>query len=159
MIQVLFICLGNICRSPSAEAIFMDVLHKNNAEDIIYCESAGILSVHAGQGADSRMKQHALKRGYTLLSISSPIDPLSDFDQFDYIIGMDTDNIASLHQLARREEHKQKIHLMTDFCTRTSATHVPDPYYGGAAGFERVLDILEDACNGLYAHIRHNNPH
>jgi protein-tyrosine phosphatase len=149
MKHLLFVCLGNICRSPSAEAVFNALIEKEGLQHEIQCDSAGILSYHAGEPADYRMKQFARKRGYQLTSVSRPVDPSKDFDRFDYIIGMDRQNIRDLKSLARNDADRKKIFLMTDFCTDKEFDSVPDPYYGGAAGFELVLDILEDACNGL----------
>lgn len=149
MKQVLFVCLGNICRSPSAEAVFNALIKKNGFENELQCDSAGTAAYHAGDSADYRMKQFAKKRGYRLDSISRPFVPESDFDRFEYIIGMDRQNIRDLKAMARNEEDRKKILLMTDFCSETKQDSVPDPYYGGSVGFELVLDILEDACNGL----------
>jgi protein-tyrosine phosphatase len=103
------------------------------------------------------MKQFAKKRGYALTSISRPVNPKIDFDRFDYLIGMDRQNIRDLQSMATSDSHRKKIFLMTDFCTSNNYDSVPDPYYGGSAGFELVLDILEDACNGLIEKL--NKPH
>ena len=149
MKQVLFVCLGNICRSPSAEAVFNTLVARKGLENELHCDSAGTAAYHTGDTADYRMKQFAQKRGYRLTSISRPVDPDSDFDRFDYIIGMDRQNIRDLKAMARNENDREKISLMTDFCSDKKQDSVPDPYYGGTAGFELVLDILEDACNGL----------
>jgi len=149
MKQVLFVCLGNICRSPSAEAVFNALVARKGLENELQCDSAGTAAYHAGDSADYRMKQFAQKRGYQLTSISRPVDPDSDFDRFDYIIGMDRQNIRDLKAMARNENDRKKILLMTDFCSDKKQDSVPDPYYGGTAGFELVLDILEDACKGL----------
>jgi protein-tyrosine phosphatase len=154
MKQVLFVCLGNICRSPGAEAVFNAWIEKSGLEKELQCDSAGILSVHAGEPADYRMKQSALKRGYHLTSISRPVDPGRDFDRFDYIIGMDRQNIRDLQAMARNENDRKKIFLMTDFCMNCKTDSVPDPYFGGDAGFELVLDILEDACAGLISKLQ-----
>ncbi len=148
-LKILFICLGNICRSPSAEALFQDLLNKESLNTRVSCDSAGITNYHEGNPADSRMHAHAKTRGYTLTSLSRPIQTPQDFETFDLIIGMDADNIEALHDLAPTESHKKKIYLMTDFLQHHSATHIPDPYFGGEAGFEQVLDLLEDACEGL----------
>ncbi len=154
MKQVLFVCLGNICRSPSAEAVFNALIQKNNLKGIVSCDSAGTAAYHEGDQADYRMKQFAKKRGYNLTSISRPVKPEIDFDRFDYIIGMDRQNVRDLKSMARNEGDRKKIYLMTDFCMEGSYDSVPDPYYGGAAGFELVLDILEDACEGLLRKIQ-----
>ena len=148
MKKLLFVCLGNICRSPSAEAVMNALIKKSGLEDKIYCDSAGTYGGHAGQPADSRMQSHAIKRGYNLTSISRALT-YNDLKDFDLIIGMDSENISSIHFLDKKDIYSDKIVRMTDFCTKEKANYVPDPYYGGASGFEHVLDILEDACEGL----------
>ena len=147
--RVLFVCLGNICRSPSAEAVFNHLLEKQGLYDEVECDSAGTAAYHEGEPADGRMQSHAIRRGYRLTSISRPVDPHTDFDRFDYIVGMDDNNVWDLKKMARNLRDLKKIHKMTDFAKSKSYQSVPDPYYGGAAGFELVLDILEDACQGL----------
>lgn len=154
MKKILFVCLGNICRSPSAEAVFNALIQKEGLQSEFQCDSAGTAAYHAGEPADYRMRQHAQKRGYQLTSISRQIDPTIDFDRFDYIIGMDRQNVRDLKSMARNEADRKKIFLMTDFCLSGNFDSVPDPYYGGASGFELVLDILEDACSGLIQKIR-----
>ncbi len=154
MKQVLFVCLGNICRSPSAEAVFNAFVEKNGLSGELKCDSAGTAAYHAGDQADYRMKQFAKKRGYKLTSISRPVDRETDFDRFDYIIGMDKQNVRDLKSIARNENDRRKVFLMTDFGLNKKYDSVPDPYYGGDAGFELVLDILEDACEGLIRKLR-----
>jgi len=153
MIQVLFVCLGNICRSPSAEAVFNALIEKNKLDGMVSCDSAGLTGYHVGEPADYRMKQFARKRGYHLTSISRLVNSRTDFSRFDYIIGMDNQNVRELKSMASTELERNKIFLMTDFCSDKRYTSVPDPYYGGDAGFEMVLDILEDACEGLIREI------
>ena len=152
--NILFVCLGNICRFPSAEAVMNGLIKRDGLENEIQCDSAGILNYHAGEPADERMQAHAIKRGYFLTSISRQIDPKKDFDQFNMIIGMDDKNITKLISLARNDEDRKKIQKMTDFCLKPDYDQIPDPYYGGEQGFELVLDILEDACEGLLNHLR-----
>jgi protein-tyrosine phosphatase len=154
MKKILFVCLGNICRSPSAEAVFNSLIEKNGLEDDFQCDSAGTAAYHAGEPADYRMRQIAKKRAYNLTSISRAVDPEKDFDRFDLIIGMDRQNISDLKSMARNDNDRRKIHLMTDFSKNKKFDSVPDPYYGGASGFELVLDILEDACTGLLEKLR-----
>jgi protein-tyrosine phosphatase len=154
MKQVLFVCLGNICRSPSAEAVFNALIVKHGLEGELQCDSAGTAAYHTGDQADYRMKQFAQKRGYRLTSISRPVNPKVDFYRFDYIIGMDRQIVHDLKALTRNENDRKKIFLMTDFCQYLKYDSVPDPYYGGAGGFELVLDILEDACEGLITKIQ-----
>ena len=113
-----------------------------------YLDSAGLISCHEGEMADSRMRAHAARRGYNITHRSRPIT-YNDFFDFDMIIGMDDSNISRLKDLAPGLDELGKIHRMTDFCVNKVVDHVPDPYYGGASGFENVLDILEDAVEGL----------
>ncbi|SKB92986.1 low molecular weight protein-tyrosine-phosphatase [Alkalitalea saponilacus] len=151
--KILFVCLGNICRSPSAEAVMKNLVEKHGVAEKYEIDSSGIISFHHGKPADARMRKHAERRGYNLTSISRPINPSRDFSYFDLIVGMDNQNIRDLKNLAPDKDSAQKIVKMTDFCSGGKHTEVPDPYYGGAEGFELVLDILEDACNGLLLHI------
>jgi len=151
--KILFVCLGNICRSPSAEAVMKKLVMKKGQENSFYIDSAGTAAYHEGQRADSRMRRFGSKRGYNLTSISRPVDPDSDFEEFDFIIGMDDDNAWDLKRMCPKEEYLPKITKMTDFRQKISNSYVPDPYYGGDKGFDLVLDILEDSCNGLLKHI------
>lgn len=147
-IRLLFVCLGNICRSPSAEAVMKKLVKDADLEDSIEVDSAGIMGYHEGERADHRMRSHAARRGYVLDSISRPVR-ISDFYDFDLIIGMDDRNIDDLKQKAPDLESVAKIHQMTEYSRNKLYDYVPDPYYGGASGFELVLDLLEDACGGL----------
>ncbi len=147
--KILFVCLGNICRSPSAEAVMNAKLEEKGLDDKYIVDSAGITGFHAGELADARMQQHAFQRGYRLTSISRPVNPAEDFKVFDYIIGMDHQNMKDLTALTSSENDLRKLSKMTDYCSAFDYDSVPDPYYGGAAGFELVLDLLEDACEGL----------
>ena len=151
--KILFVCLGNICRSPSAEAVMHGIVEKRESNHCFEIDSAGVIAAHAGEPADARMKRHALKRGYQLTSISRPVVPAADFDYFDLIVAMDDQNVRDLMAMAPNEEARGKIVKMTDFSVVKSYDEVPDPYYGGDAGFELVLDLLEDACQGLYNHL------
>jgi len=146
--KILFVCLGNICRSPSAEGVMKKLIKDKGLENRVYIDSAGTHGYHEGELPDSRMRAHAARRGYNLDSRSRPVK-YSDFFDFDLIIGMDDRNIANLKRMAPDDESVKKIHRMTEYCTRHTLDHVPDPYYGGADGFELVLDLLEDACEGL----------
>ena len=147
--KILFVCLGNICRSPSAEAVFNGVLKKEGIASQFEVDSAGTSGWHAGEPADRRMQSHATKRGYNLTSISRKFDPHSDFDHFDMIVGMDDSNMENLKRMARNTDDLNKLYKMTDFAKEFSYDEVPDPYYGGSEGFELVLDLLEDSCRGL----------
>lgn len=147
--KILFVCMGNICRSPSAEAVFKGMAKTRGVEKLFEVDSAGTLAYHVGESADRRMKSHALKRGYKLTSISRKFNPSVDFDNFDLIIGMDDENIQTLKSKTRNKTDLHKIHKMTDFSKEGSYYEIPDPYYGGEEGFELVLDLLEDSCEGL----------
>lgn len=148
MTKVLFICLGNICRSPMAEAIMKKLVKDAEREHEFEIDSAGLIAYHQGESADPRMRSHAFTRGYRLTHVSRPIRSI-DFDIFDIILCMDDSNWDKLHRLAPTIEAENKIRRITDFCTVHAVDHVPDPYYGGEQGFENVIDILEDACQGL----------
>ena len=147
--KILFVCLGNICRSPSAEGVMRKMLKEAGCEERFVVDSAGISSYHRGELPDGRMRAHAARRGYDLTHRSRPVRT-DDFYDFDLLIGMDDRNIDDLKERAPSDAEWKKIRRMTEFCTKfVHADHVPDPYYGGAEGFEYVLDILEDACAGL----------
>ena len=146
--RILFVCLGNICRSCTAEEVMRTLLRREGLDKTIEVDSAGLISYHQGEGADPRMRTHAARRGYRITHLSRPVC-MEDFEKFDLIIGMDDSNISRLHDLAPSLEAEEKIHRMTEYCTHIVADHVPDPYYGGAQGFENVIDILEDACAGV----------
>jgi protein-tyrosine phosphatase len=146
--SILFVCLGNICRSPMAEGVFKHLLESRGLTKAFTVDSAGLIAYHRGELADSRMRTHAARRGYHLTHRSRPVTE-EDFAKFDLIIGMDEQNIRELKMRATSPEQAAKIYRMTDFCTRMLAEEVPDPYYGGSEGFEYVIDLLEDAGEGL----------
>ncbi len=156
MKKILFVCLGNICRSPSAEAIFKSLLKEKKLEDKYFIDSAGTSNYHEGELADERMRSFLTKAGYTSSSISRGIKK-EDFDKFDLIVGMDRKNIRDLGQMASlylEEKEKEKIKLMTSFSTVFDDDGVPDPYYGGDEGFIHVIELLEDCCQGLLNYIQ-----
>ncbi len=155
--KIVFVCSGNICRSPSAEEIFKTTVKNKGLEKLFEIESAGTGPWHVGEPADSRMKRHARKRGYNLTGIARQFNPAIDFDQFDHIIAMDDENIRNLRSMARNEGDLAKISKMTQFSKLYNYKIVPDPYYGGDEGFELVLDLLEDASEGLLEKLRPPN--
>lgn len=146
--KLLFVCLGNICRSPAAQAVMQEIVDRDEELQFIELDSAGTYGGHAGDLPDSRMRIHAEKRGYVLTHRSRQIRN-SDFDRFDMILAMDDRNYDDLRAMAPDVERERKVYRMTDFCRQLAVDHIPDPYYGGSSGFEQVLDILEDACAGL----------
>lgn len=154
--RILFVCLGNICRSPSAEAVFKGLVKNKGVYDNFHIDSAGTYGYHEGEPADRRMQSHAIRRGYNLTSISRPFISEKDWDDFDYIIGMDDSNMRNLKEMARNQDDLNKLYKMTDFAKNYGHTEVPDPYYGGDQGFELVLDLLEDASDGFYDFLSSN---
>jgi len=152
--KILFVCLGNICRSPSAEAVFRGFIENNGLENEFEIDSAGTSAWHAGEKADARMRRHASTRGYKLTSLSRKFSPDTDFDYFDIIVVMDNDNLRDLKSVVRGKEDEEKLFLMTDFSKEYDYDYVPDPYYGGDQGFELVIDLLEDASSGLLKHLK-----
>ncbi len=147
--RILFVCLGNICRSPMAEAVMKKFLAEAGMLGSVEVDSAGLEAYHEGERADARMRAHGSRRGYDLQSISRPLWA-SDWDYFDMIICMDDQNVRSLEHRAPSDEARKKIQRATNFCDKFCLeSNVPDPYYGGDAGFEYVIDLLEDACKGI----------
>lgn len=157
MINILFVCMGNICRSPAAEAVMKKFVSLENLDEKIFVDSAGTIGYHEGQGADQRMKEHAKKRNYDLTHIARKIRK-EDFDKFDYIITMDDENYSDVLAFANEYNKKANVFKLTSFCQHHTAKEVPDPYYGGAEEFEFVLDLLEDGCYGLLKKIKLDHP-
>ena len=155
MIRILFVCMGNICRSPCAEGIMQFLIKKQGLENEFECDSAGTIDYHQGDNADLRMREHASLRGYDLNSISRKFI-VQDFENFDWIITMDENNYNQISILDKKNKFTNKIRRMTDFCLTTKISSVPDPYYGGSNGFETVIDILEDSCGGLLNYVKSN---
>lgn len=146
--KILFVCLGNICRSPAAEGIMRHIVRKYNLEHCFHLDSAGTYGGHAGELPDRRMRSAAAARGY-LLEHRAQRFKESMFVQFDLIVAMDDSNYYDLQSMAPSLDDEKKIVRMADYCRHYTATHVPDPYYEGAEGFQLVLNLLEDACEGL----------
>lgn len=152
--KILFVCLGNICRSPSAEAVMKAFVADAGLTSEIECDSAGTSAYHVGEKADARMRKHASQRGYQLTGRSRAFDDYADFEYFDWIVAMDDSNASDLRALDYKNKYAHKVVKMTDFCEKYEADHIPDPYYGGSEGFEEVLDLLEDACANLLKKIQ-----
>jgi protein-tyrosine phosphatase len=151
--SVLFVCMGNICRSPTAEGIFRKHVTDAGLADRIHVESAGTHAYHAGAAPDHRAQAAAARRGVTLTHIRARRVSDDDFETFDYIFAMDKDNLGELLERAP-EKDREKVRLFLDFAGTGRAAEVPDPYYGGASGFELVLDLVEQASERLLQRIR-----
>ena len=151
--KVLFVCLGNICRSPAAQGIFQAITDREGASEFFHVDSAGTYSGHQGQLPDRRMRNAAQMRGYSLTHRARPVG-MTDFLDFDVIVAMDDSNFGDLMHLAPSVEASRKIVRMADYLTTHSISYIPDPYYMGADGFELVLDLLEEACSNLYASLK-----
>ena len=153
MVKILFVCMGNICRSPTAEGVFSHLVTQAGLEDVIEIDSAGTIGFHIGNPPDLRATAAANLRGVNLSNQRSRIVEESDFEYFDYIIAMDYDNESELNNRCP-EEHKEKIQLFLEYATNTSIKEVPDPYYGSGNGFEIVLNLIEDASEGFLQHLK-----
>lgn len=149
---VLFVCMGNICRSPTAHAVFRARLRQAGLDQLVRVDSAGTHGYHGGRPPDERAQAHALRRGYDLSDLRA--QPLRD-DQMrvDLVLVMDAQNLQTVRG-RYPDAPPEQLRLLTDFCRHHASTEVPDPYYGGAQGFAQVLDLIEDACDGLLAHVR-----
>lgn len=147
--KVLFVCLGNICRSPAAHGIFEHIVRENGMEDHIEVDSAGTYAGHRGELPDRRMRTAAMYRGFALTHHSRPVSGM-DFLDFDLIIAMDDQNYEDLMHLAPSVEATHKIHRMAEFLKARKMSYIPDPYYMGTEGFTLVLDLLEDGCQNLF---------
>lgn len=154
MVRLLFVCLGNICRSPAAEAVMQKLIEDRGLTDRVFCDSAGTSGWHDGEPADPRTRRHGKRRGYRVDSISRRVRYPEDYLRFDYILAMDQNNHTNLLSLDREGAYRHKIHKMLSFGS-LGVEDVPDPYYDGESGFEHVMDLLEDACAGLLQHLEH----
>ncbi len=152
MIKVLLVCMGNICRSPTAEGVFRRQVEAAGLAKQIHIDSAGTHDYHVGSAPDGRAQTAAAKRGYDLSRLRGRQVGQPDFRDFDYILAMDMDNLTRM-QAQCPAEHAHKIGLFLEYSKNFLEREVPDPYYGGGAGFEKVLDMVEDAGQGLLAHI------
>lgn len=148
MKKVIFICMGNICRSPAAEGVMQKIVDERGLSKDFFLDSAGTIGYHEGERADARMRKAAKGRGYELTSISRPLKA-KDYEEFDLLIVMDDDNYETVISRSPNKELNHKVKYMCEFCTKHNDKIVPDPYFGGEQGFEYVLDLLEDSCEGL----------
>ncbi len=153
LFRVLFVCLGNICRSPMAEGTFRALVQGENLQDIIGTDSAGTGSWHVGSPPDRRAQGEMASRGYGISDLRARQVSRADFDAFDLVLAMDYDNLEDLQNLAGAQ-YEDKVRLFLDFADGEAADEVPDPYHGGPDGFAHVLDLVEAASRGLLAHVR-----
>ena len=155
--RVLMVCMGNICRSPTAEAVLRAQAALRGLAPRVEVDSAGTHGWHAGEPPDARAQSHGAKRGYDLAPLRARRVQAADFERFDLILAMDRDNLANLLDL-RPAGAETRVELLMRYARRHAVDEVPDPYYGPAAGFERVLDLIEDACDGLLEHLATTTP-
>ena len=150
--RLTFVCMGNICRSPTADGVMRSKVAARNWQHWIEVDSAGTHAYHVGEAPDRRSQQHAQRRGYDLSMLRARQLTAEDFENADLVLVMDWDNLALAEALCP-DRHRHKLKRLTEFCLQHDSPVVPDPYDGGAQGFEQVLDLVEDACEGLLTHI------
>ncbi len=151
--RILMVCMGNICRSPTAQAVLHQQLRQGGLDALVSVDSAGTHGWHEGAPPDARSQHHAALRGYDLSMLRSrPLEP-ADYERFDLLLAMDWDNLEHL-QSECPPAHRTKLRRLMEFAPDAATPVVPDPYAGGPAGFERVLDLIEAACTGLVLHLR-----
>ncbi len=155
-VNVVFVCMGNICRSPTAEGVFRHVVQAKNLQDVIKMDSAGTHAYHIGESPDSRSQATANSRGVDLSAQRARKVEANDFDRFDYVIAMDRSNYENLKVLATPNQQK-KLHLLMNFTSTWDDAEVPDPYYGAGDGFTTVFDMVQSASEGLLETIINND--
>jgi len=153
MKRILFLCMGNICRSPAAHCVFQQLVTEAGLDGQIEIDSAGTIGYHAGSPPDARMRAVLEERGYRVFGQSRPLG-VQDLEDYDLILAMDEDNLADARRLDPEGRYHAKIRLFTSFCQGFDETAVPDPYYGGERGFHHVLDMIEDGCGHLLEQLR-----
>jgi low molecular weight protein-tyrosine phosphatase len=152
-VKILFVCMGNICRSPTAEGVFRKIIKEEQVEGYFIVDSAGTHAYHVGEVPDYRAQSAAKERNVELTHLRARKVIMGDFEDFDYILAMDEHNHAVLHK-ACPKKHRSKIKYFLEYAPHLETREVPDPYYGGAYGFERVLDMVEEASIGLLNSLR-----
>ena len=153
MVRVLFVCMGNICRSPTAEGVFRSLLEQHALDERVGVDSAGTHAYHLGHGPDRRSQAAALRRGVDLSAQRARRVEVADFEVFEYVLAMDEENMAALHEICP-PEYRHKVQLLLEYAAHLNVREVPDPYYGGLNGFERVLDLIEAGAQGLVEDIK-----
>jgi len=157
MVKILFVCMGNICRSPTAHGVFQRLVEQSGMHREIEIDSAGTHAFHVGNPPDPRAQAAAMRRGIDMSRQRARRVEAGDFERFDYILAMDQENLASLRE-ACPPQYAHKLTLFLEYAPDLTLRDVPDPYYGGATGFERVLDLVEIASEGLLLHLRQKQP-
>ncbi len=150
--KLLFVCLGNICRSPAAENIMNHLAAQSTLSNEIECDSAGTANYHSGNPPDRRMQAAAVKRNIPMIGSARQFTK-SDFTNFDLILAMDRENYQNILSLDPQGQYRDKVKMMCDFASQHPDKEVPDPYFGGAEGFDYVIDLLTDACGGLLSQL------
>lgn len=153
MNRILFLCMGNICRSPAGHCVLQHIVNEAGLEDQFEIESAGTIGFHVGSPPDQRMQQVMVARGIPVIGQSRQLQA-SDLEYYDLILAMDLDNLEGARSLDPEGQYHQKIKLFCDYCTEHDETEVPDPYYGGDRGFDHVMDMIEDGCGNLLKQLR-----
>lgn len=153
MVRILFVCLGNICRSPTAEGVFRALIEREGLADRIQIDSAGTHDYHVNKPPDRRAQAAALRRGIDISGLRGRQVLRADLERFDYVLAMDRENLDHLLALSP-PEYRHKVRLFLEYAPQRPEREVPDPYYGGAAGFDRVLDMLSEAAYGLMTELR-----
>ena len=156
-LSILMVCMGNICRSPTAHGVMRARIAARGWQHDVVVDSCGTHSYHTGEAPDPRAQQHAARRGYDLSDLRARQVQATNFRQHDLILAMDHENMVRLEKLCP-PTFQHKLRLLTHFCRTHRSATVPDPYYGGASGFEKVLDLVEDACEGVLDHLQHQHP-
>lgn len=151
--KILFVCLGNICRSPTAEIVFRAVAQRDAPDLVLQIDSAGTAAYHVGELPDQRTRQAAARRGYDMSALRARVVEVEDFEHFDLILAMDRENLRALERRAPARA-RDRLRLFLEFAPDAGVSEVPDPYYGGPNGFEDVLDLIEAASRGLIEHLR-----
>jgi len=152
-VRILFVCLGNICRSPTAEVVFRAVAQREAPDLTLEIDSAGTAGYHVGELPDRRTRQAAARRGYDMSALRARVVEPDDFEHFDLILAMDRENLRALERSAPAQA-RDRLRLFLEFAPEAGISEVPDPYYGGPNGFEDVLDLVEAASRGLLEHLR-----
>ena len=151
--RILFVCMGNICRSPAGECVMRRLVESEGLSESIECDSAGTIDFHSGKSPDARMQRAGAARGIEIQGAARQVKR-ADLEEFDIVLAMDRENLRDIQRLGKKGASPTRLKLFCDYCTEHKTTDVPDPYYGGDEGFETVLDLLEDGCANLLTELK-----